>query len=887
MSKTRWVLSRGRIPRATFIEHLLHVLAGTLVLAAALLTTSCGLMANNSSQDTAEALTLSGTLPNGVTHQEYSAVLTVSGGSAPYQFSVLSGSLPPGMSLNPATGSLSGTPTAAGAYVFEIAVTDLPAPHRGSKSFSVSVKSDDSGSGVHVTVSPSTLNIVSGESYSFTATVKGTDNPGVTWAASAGSITSAGVYTAPSVSTATNATITATSKSDSKQEGVAMVVIEPAHGSALTITSSGLPDGRTGAAYDAAFTATGGTSPYIWSVSAGLPPGLSLAASTGELAGMPSAVGTYGFTVKVTDAKAQSVQKAFSVNVAASGNVDGPAELPRVTVSSTMADTLAPGRVIPVSAGGDLQAALNSAKCGDIVELQAGATFSGTFTLPGKSCDSNHWIIVRSSGFESVLSEGSRANPCFAGIRSLPGRPAYSCSNPQKAMARLEYSKTANGPIILGSGANYYRLVGLEITKTDGVRSAPTLISVTPGGLADHIVIDRSWLHGNTHDETQAGVSLNRINYAAVIDSYFSDFHCISGTGMCTDAHAVAGGLGNHQDGPWKIENNFLEASGEAILFGGGAATVTPADIEIRRNHFFKPWQWMPGSAGFVGSADGHPFIVKNHVELKNAMRVLIEANILENTWGGFTQAGYALLLCPKNQHTRGNGNVCPLCQVLDVTVRYTRIMHSGGGIAMSTAISGSHGNGSYALAGGRFSIHDVVIDDVNRKYVGPGTLLQISNHWPKNPLNTITINHITAFPAEDSHLISMGDINSAPPMYGFVFTNNIVMTGAYPVWNMGGGDTSCAYGRTPVEKISSCFKTYQFSNNALVAAPAATPPSAWPSGNFFPTTADAVDFTQYKPGGGGNYQLQSKSPFKGAGTDGRDLGADIAGLQAAIAGVE
>ena len=40
--------------------------------------------------------------------------------------------------------------------------------------------------------------------------------------------------------------------------------------------------------------------------------------------------------------------------------------------------------------------------------------------------------------------------------------------------------------------------------------------------------------------------------------------------------------------GPFKIVNNFLEASGENILLGGGAATVTPADIEIRHNHMFR-----------------------------------------------------------------------------------------------------------------------------------------------------------------------------------------------------------------------------------------------------------------------------------------------------------
>jgi len=48
-----------------------------------------------------------------------------------------------------------------------------------------------------------------------------------------------------------------------------------------------------------------------------------------------------------------------------------------------------------VNAGGNFQAALNSASCGDTISLQAGAAFTGTFTLPAKSCDDNHWIIIR------------------------------------------------------------------------------------------------------------------------------------------------------------------------------------------------------------------------------------------------------------------------------------------------------------------------------------------------------------------------------------------------------------------------------------------------------------------------------------------------------------
>ncbi len=208
-------------------------------------------------------------------------------------------------------------------------------------------------------------------------------------------------------------------------------------------------------------------------------------------------------------------------------------------------------------------------------------------------------------------------------------------------------------------------------------------------------------------------------NYVAVVDSYFSDFHCTSRTRLVYGGTCREWRNRNYQDGPYKIENNFLEASGQAIMFGGPPATTTPTDITIHFNHFFKPWQWMQGNSPFQGGSEGNPFVVKNHMELKNAVRVLAEDNLMEDVWGGFGQAGHAILLTPKNQHTKGNGNVCPICEVTDVTIRYTHIFHAGGGIVLATSLSGNGEGGAPAKAGTRWSIHDVVMDDISTKYVG------------------------------------------------------------------------------------------------------------------------------------------------------------------------
>jgi hypothetical protein len=385
--------------------------------------------------------------------------------------------------------------------------------------------------------------------------------------------------------------------------------------------------------------------------------------------------------------------------------MDGPAQLPRVFLQTSLVNTPAPGHVWNVNTSTAFQQALNSAACGDTIQLQAGTVFTGQFVIPAKPCDNQHWIILRTSAPDSALPpEGVRISPCYGGVSSLPGRPALNCSSTQNVLPKIAYSGHADGPLKFAAGANHYRLMGLEITRTAGTGATTGL--VTAIGATDSVILDRVWVHGTALEETRRGVGLNYMTNAAVVDSYFNDFHCIAVTGTCSDSQAISGGTSDIPTGPYKIVNNFLEAGGENVIFGGGSATFTPADIEIRRNHFFKPMTWMQGAPGFIGTT----FIVKNHLEFKNAQRVLVEANIFENTWGGFSQAGFSILLTPKNQ-AQGTSNICPICQVTDITIRYNTISHVGGGFQIANAPSDL---GGLPRDGQRYSIHDVIVDDID-----------------------------------------------------------------------------------------------------------------------------------------------------------------------------
>ena len=352
-------------------------------------------------------------------------------------------------------------------------------PTREAPPFTLRVFSGDSS--VYVGVSPANVSLVPNQKQQFFAVVIGTANTGVTWSATAGSIDKNGLYTAPASSRSINVTVTAVSNADSSRTASALITIGSATTSQpLVITTAGLAQGQVRSSYQQALSASGGTPPYTWHIPSGNPPtGVSLS-SDGQLSGMPTATGTFNFTVSVTDSRNLSAQQAFAVAVTSSSNFDGPAELPRVTMSTSMTSTPAPGKTISVNAGDNLQLALNNAACGDTVALQEGATFTGTFQFPAKPCDDNRWIVVRTSAPDGALpAEGQRITPCYAGVASLFGRPQYACSNPQNVMARIVVNNSELGPISFASGANHYRLIGLEITRATGL-SAPHPVRAGP-----------------------------------------------------------------------------------------------------------------------------------------------------------------------------------------------------------------------------------------------------------------------------------------------------------------------------------------------------------------------------------------------------------------------
>ena len=563
-------------------------------------------------------------------------------------------------------------------------------------------------------------------------------------------------------------------------------------------------------------------------------------------------------------------------NVAQFGAKDGIAELPKACYYTGLDGTPSPGKQIRVSVKSDLAAAIDSAKCGDTLLLPAGASFDAT-VLPSKKCDDQHYITVRTDTPDSNLPpEGTRISPAWGGVASLPGRPPFA--QPPGGPAKLLATVVTRRPEGVSVG-DHVRFIGIEWTTPPEANIG----RVVTAEHTDHVIFDRNWVHPANGAEVGHGVGMVHGSHTiAVINSYISGLNCIARTGKCTDATGVGGGGGDQPISTLKIYNNFIEAAGENVLFGGSAATIVPTDIEIRRNHLFRPMLWKEGEPGYTPTASGNPYIVKNNFELKSAVRLLFEANLLENSWGGFSQTGFSILLTPKNQ-----SNKCPVCRVNDITVRFNRIRNVAGVLQIANALSKLGGS---PADGGRYSIHDLFADDLHDKdYKGGGPFLILVSGGP--PVHDVQIDHVTGFVT--SVLLSI--LNNGPKLPNFTLTNSVFSVGDRrpPVASAGGGPQGCAsknQGLGSEAVLQACFDPYKFDNNLIISRR-----GSFPKGNIVVGSPEAAGIRDLKDSVGKDPRLchakgpgcPKVSPGAGAASDGRDLGADIDAVEAAIAGVE
>lgn len=583
-----------------------------------------------------------------------------------------------------------------------------------------------------------------------------------------------------------------------------------------------------------------------------------------------------------------------------------------------------------------VQAAIDAAGPGDTILLRAGETFISNLVLRAKDASATAYITIRSDASDTSLPA--------PGVRLVPeGKTGANVT--RSLLARLigvtgGYKTT---PVIRTEpGAHHYRLQFLDI---DGVSSEGYYSLITLGenvstqtfdNAPHHIVFDRVYAHGHPTRGMRRGIALNGASID-VINSYLSDFF------SAEEAQALSGYNGA---GPFRIQNDFIEAAGENIMFGGADPRTTnlvPSDIVIRGNHFSKKLAWRdpalapPASPGgsattggvlpagthyfkvvallpaggntlvsapsaqftvtvgangaarvtwypvsnaagyrvyrgtssngenryldtagtsftYTGSGErsgtppayGTKWSVKNMLELKNAQRVTVDGNLFEYNWKA-DQTGYAIVLTPRNQE-----GTAPWSVVRDVTFTNNIVRH----VAAAMIILGRDYEATSQHAE-NFSIVNNVFDDVSTAYGGAAQFLVITD-GPSN----VTVDHNT--------VVNAGSIVQADngTTTGFVYTNNFSRNNTYGVFG-----SNCAPGS---DSLDAYFPGAVFTANVLAGGDS----SIYPAGNYFPSVSTFN--SSFVDPSAGDYTLVSSSPFRSAGTDGKDIGIDMVALATA-----
>ncbi len=255
-------------------------------------------------------------LPPGEVSGYYDQFLSATTAYPPATWSLISGSLPPGLTGNPATGEIYGTPTNAGTFNFTVQVTDNNS-QTANQALSLTISAP-----VQVTTA-SLPNGSQGGYYSASLAALGGQSPYL-WSLSPGSgslppgltMTTDGILSGTPTSLGTfYFFVRVTDAAMGTDDQLLSLTVKVA--SSLQVTTKTLPEGAQGAAYSQQLAASGGQPPYLWSLSPGsdsLPPGLTLS-TNGILSGAPAGGGIFYFFARVTDAALATADQLLSLSV--------------------------------------------------------------------------------------------------------------------------------------------------------------------------------------------------------------------------------------------------------------------------------------------------------------------------------------------------------------------------------------------------------------------------------------------------------------------------------------------------------------------------------------------------------------------------------------------
>lgn len=406
-------------------------------------------------------------------------------------------------------------------------------------------------------------------------------------------------------------------------------------------------------------------------------------------------------------------------------------------------------------------------------------------------------------------------------------------------------------------GTHGWRLVGLEISVVPtwnnviyqllllGWGSGPWGRRVPTDVVASRFIVERCYIHGSPAQKVQKGVLANGSDIR-IADSWIDEIH---NSGF--DSQAI---LSYDGAGPYLIENNNLQASSENIMFGGSDPSgpdYLPSDIVIRRNHIIKPLRWKADDPSY----DGRRWVIKPLIELKIAQRVLIEGNILENSWSW-----------PAFVFDAGGTPGLSWVVVQDVVFRYNRMIN------VTSPWQGWTANAPIRRVA---LLHNLTEEAVDPKAGNAYTRGAVGNFASskKHPMEDLWIEHNTVAKAARGITLSGGSFMPRLTVKNNAFPFGPAIEG-YWIWK----DPKH---KDPEWAVSSVAPEREIRQN-VIFGPFSGPRRA----NYDEVEVRTLE-TPQAAGMNPDGTLQPTSPLKRAATDGTDIGVDLVTLGAALDGVQ
>lgn len=424
----------------------------------------------------------------------------------------------------------------------------------------------------------------------------------------------------------------------------------------------------------------------------------------------------------------------------------------------------------PILNGNDLQACLNAAAAGDFIDCLANVEYRTNTAFKLAIHAGASMITIQSSAMASLPAPGIRVGN-DAGTKALMPKITTNDSASGASACAIFTEQTGS------NSAAYWTLQGLEIrparyliandqmtfmlaliwlghNNTGGPYSVPQSLDTQ---VPDQLAIKQCLIwsggfygpytgSGNVSNQLpqqiQEGIALHS-NNTTIRDCYIYDIH----TRTTPEAQAIAQCNGA---GPYQIINNYLEASGENLFFGGAdqfvpliqcgskadpsdplypsgkyTTTLATGTTNITNNWIRKNPQWNPLDPTYqsvLPGGQGVRWNVKNLLEFKSGINANIQHNTLENCWVAADQQGYAILITPRGQNNKTGFKYFqgqPWTQAANLVISNNHILHTLSGFQVTGGDPGAVERaidirtvGATYQGNGTLRTHDITIQD-------------------------------------------------------------------------------------------------------------------------------------------------------------------------------